>query len=193
MDFSGIKNRLFTKKTTDYTFAVLFLVIFSVFIMFAIRPSLTTAFSLKKEEQDLTKVDKLYEDQIVSIAMIQSLMEENRSDIPLLYQSISSSPQVNKMVDDIQQAATKSAFVIKKANIGEVNLFESNKKSIQNLRMTIEGEGSFDNFTKFTQALFDQRRLKTVQKVVITRGTGDEIATQSAILKIKLDVEGYYL
>jgi len=193
MDVTNLKNTLLTKKTTDYTFTVLFLVIFSVFIVFAIKPSLTTAFSLKKEEKDLLKVDKLYEDQIISIATIQSLMEENRSDIPLLYQSISTSPQVNKMVDDIQQAAGKSSFLIKKASIGEVSLFQSKKKITQSLKVTIEGESSFDNFSKFTEELFNQRRLKTIQKVIISRGIGEDIATQSAQLKIKLDVEGYYL
>lgn len=193
MDISNLKNSLFTKKSTDYTFTVLFLIIFSVFIVFAIRPSLTTAFSLKKEEKDLLKVDKVYEDQIISIATIQSLMEENRGDIPLLYQSISTSPQVNKMVDDVQLAAGKSSFIIKRANIGEVSLFQSKKKTIQSLKMTVEGESNFENFTKFIQELFNQRRLKTVQKVIISQGLEDDVSTQSALLKIKLDVEGYYL
>lgn len=194
MALFDIKDKIFVKKTTDYTFTVVFLLIFSVFIVFAIRPSLTTAFSLKKEEIDLTKVDKLYEDQIINIAMIQSLIEENRNNLPLLYQAVSTSPQVNKMVDDIQQAADKSKFVIKKANIGEVNLAQPNKKAIQSMKVTVEGEGTFDNFTSFTSEIFNQRRLKTVQKAIVSRGVGDDkMASQSAILKFKLDVEGYYL
>lgn len=186
------KDLIFNKKTTDYTFVVLFLLIFSMFIIFAIRPSLTTAFSLKKEEQDLNKVDKLYEDKILNIAQVQSLIEGNRNDLPLLNQAVSNSPQVNKMFDDIKQAADNNGFVIRKANIGEVNLFESNKKSLQTIKVTLEGEAKFDDFSKFYQAIFNQRRLKTIQNVKISNAT-DIAASNSGQLKIKLDVEGYYL
>jgi Tfp pilus assembly protein PilO len=186
------KSLIFSKKTTDYTFAVLFLLIFSMFIIFAIRPSLSTAFSLQKEEKDLIKVDKLYEDKIITIAQVQALIEENRNDLPLLYQAITTFPQVNKMFDDIKQAADSNSFIIKKANIGEVNLFESNKKSLQTIKVTIEGESKFEDFTKFSQSIFNQRRLKMIKNVKITN-KNDMIASGSGQLKIQLDIDGYYL
>lgn len=192
MNIAELKTKIFTKKTKDYTFTILFLLIFSVFILFAIRPSLTTAFSLKKEESDLAKVDKIYEDKIISIAQIQSLIEQNRSDIPLLYEAVPTLPQVNKTFNDIKTAADKNLFIIKKANIGEVNLFESNKKTTQVLKVSVDGEATFDNFLKFSQELSNQRRLKTIQKVAITRGTQEGPVTENAILKIKIDIESYY-
>lgn len=192
MNIAELKTKIFTKKTKDYTFTILFLLIFSVFILFAIRPSLTTAFSLKKEESDLAKVDKIYEDKIISIAQIQSLIEKNRSDIPLLYEAVPTLPQVNKTFNDIKTAADKNLFIIKKANIGEVNLFESNKKTTQVLKVSVDGEATFDNFLKFSQELSNQRRLKTIQKVAITRGTQEGPVTENAILKIKIDIESYY-
>ena len=61
-----------TKKAKDYTFASLFFIVLSIFVFFAIRPSLVTAFSLKKEEEELTKINTSYEAVISRIVTIQS-------------------------------------------------------------------------------------------------------------------------
>jgi len=86
MDLSNILKSIFVKNTGNYVSVIFFLLIFSIFIIFAIRPSLTTAFSLKKEELDLKKVDKIYEEQISNIVSIQTQIEENREDLPLFNQ-----------------------------------------------------------------------------------------------------------
>ena len=124
----NISKSVFSKKTRDYTFIVLFLLIFSVFIIFAINPSLKTAFSLKKEEKDLVKVDTLYEKKIMDISSIQSQIEENRDSLFLINEAISEYPEVNKMVDDVKTIADKNSLMIRKANIDEVSLSQSKKK-----------------------------------------------------------------
>ncbi len=187
-----LTKKIFSKKTRNYTFTILFFVIFSLFILFAIKPSLTTAASLKKEEIDLKKIDAQYEDQILNIAQVQSLMEENREELPLLTSAISDHPQVNKMIDDIKQASDKSSFMLKKASIGEVNLLDSKNKNLQTVHLTVEGTSDFDNLMRFIQVLFNQRRLKTIQKMVIAKDQKEE-ASSSAGLKIIMDVEVYYL
>ena len=144
--------------------------------------------SLKREEYDLKKVDELYENQILNIANVQSLMEENREKLPLLTMAISNHPQVNKMIDDIQQASNKSAFIIKKASIGEVNLLDTKKDKLQTLHLTVEGSSDFDTLMKFIDSLLAQRRLKTIQKMVISKSQ-DEQASASAQLKVIMDVE----
>ena len=123
-----ISKSIFTKKTIDYTFVILFLVIFSIFILAAIKPSLTTATSLKKEEIDLKKIDSLYESKISNITLIQSQVEEYRDDIFLLNEAVSQFPEVNKMVEDVKKVADKNNFNIKKAGISDVNLYKSKKQ-----------------------------------------------------------------
>jgi Tfp pilus assembly protein PilO len=180
---------IFTKKTSDYTFAILFLMIFSGFIMFAIRPSITTAFSLKKEETDLDKIDKLYESKIMDIASIQSQIEDNREDLHLLDDAVSQYPEVNKMVEDIKTIADKNNFSIKKANIADVDLTVT-KKNIDKVSLVVEGKTNFDDFTVFMNDLHSQRRLKTVNKVIISR---DLESTGSGSLRVVITIDGYYL
>lgn len=190
MDKSSLIKHIFNKKTGDYTFTIMFFLIFSMFILFAIKPSLTTATSLKKEESDLKKIDELYEKKILNIFEIQKIMEENRDEFPLLNQAITSYPKVNKMIEDIKSVADSNSFSIKKAGVADVNLFDTNNKNTQHILVTVEGTSSFENLMKFTQALFNQRRLKTITKMTINR---DLVSTESAVLDITLNIEGYYL
>ncbi len=180
---------IFNQKTQDFSFAILFFVVFSVFIIFAISPSLRTAFSLKKEESDLTKVDNLYEAKIMNIAEIQNQVEENRDDLPFLNQAISRNPEVNKMFDDVKTIADKNSFTITKANIADVNLRQTTKK-IDKLRLNIEGKTNFENLLTFMNDLFSQRRLKMVNNLSISQ---DKDSTSSSQLNVVLTVDGYYL
>ena len=180
---------IFTKKTRDYTFVVLFLIIFSIFILAAIKPSLTTAASLKKEEEDLLKIDNLYESKISNITLIQSQVEENRDDIYLLDQAVSQYPEVNKMVDDVKKIAENDKFDITKASIADVNLYQVNK-TLQKISLVIEGKTDFDSLMLFVDDLFLQRRLKTIPAMEITK---DNQASEGAKLRVVLTVEGFYL
>ena len=60
MDLNILLKSIFEKKSGDNIYVIFFLLIFSIFIVFAIKPSLMTAYSLKKEEIDLTKIDQVY-------------------------------------------------------------------------------------------------------------------------------------
>lgn len=190
MDKLNLKE-IFTKKVRDYTFAVLFLLIFSGFIAFAIRPSITTAFSLKKEETDLDKIDKMYEEKIMDIASIQSQIEANREDLVLIDEAVSQFPEVNKMVEDVKTLADKNNFSIKKANIAEVDLSVT-KKSLAKISLIIEGKTDFDSFMVFMDDLHSQRRLKNVSKMTINRDL-ENTSTGSGTLRVVMTIDGYYL
>jgi Tfp pilus assembly protein PilO len=189
MDLSNISKSIFVKKTSNYIFVILFLLIFSVFIVFAIKPSLTTAFSLKKEESDLKKIDKVYEEKINSITTIQTQIEENRDNLPLLSQSVSEHPEVNKIIEDIKGIADKNSLTINKASITDINLSSTNQE-LQDVKLIMEVGVSFDNLKQFITDLFSQRRLKIVDNIVINR---DKESSGSSDLKVILTIDGFYL
>jgi len=189
MDRIKLSKELFTKKAKDYTYAVLFFVIFSMFIFFAIRPSLTTATSLKKEEADLKKVDSIYESRIMEITTIQTQVEDNRDQLFLLDQAISEHPEVNKMVADVKAIADKNNIIIKKANIADVNLLQT-KKTLDTVRLVVEGKVSFKDLSQFFADLMAQRRLKLIDKVLISH---DIESSGSSQLKVTMTIDGFYL
>ncbi len=189
MDLNKILKSVFVKKSGNYVFIIFFLLIFSVFIIFAIKPSLKTAFSLKKEEKDLKKIDQVYEEKIDSITSIQTQIEENRNDLPLLNQSISENPEVNKIIEDIKRTADKNSLTISKANIVDINLSKSNQE-LQEIRLIMEATTNFDNLRQFMSDLLSQRRLKILSNVVISR---DRESSASGELKVALTIDGFYL
>ena len=184
-----ISSSIFTKKTRDYTFVILFLVVFSVFILAAIKPSLTTATSLSKEEADLKKIDSLYEKKISDITLIQTQIEENRDDLYLLDEAVSKLPEVNKMVEDVKNVADKDNFSIKKASISDVNL-NKNTKTVDKVSLVIEGKTDFSSLVLLVNDILLQRRLKTISKMTITK---DKEASEGAQLNVVLAIDGYYL
>ncbi len=192
MDRHGLARKIFTKKTTDYSFAILFFLIFSFFIMFAIEPNLATATSLRKQEEDLAKIDNLYEGQIINIAEIQNFMEQNRDDFYLLSDAIPQYPKVNKIVEDINAVAAKNSFTITKASIGEVNLIDTNKKGLNTLQMSVEGQATFEDCLNFIRDLFAQRRLKTIEQITVKK-QNTPVSSASGQLDISLNLTGYYL
>lgn len=189
MNLNAISKAIFEKKTTDYLYVILFLLIFSIFIVFAIKPSLTTAYSLKKEEVDLTKIDMVYEEKISNITSIQSQIEENRDNLPLLNQALSEQPEVNKIIEDVKNTADKNSITINKASIVDINFSKTNKEK-QNVKLKMEVTTSFDNLKQFITEILAQRRLKLIDELIVSK---DKDSSGSGNLKVNFIINGYYL
>lgn len=182
-------KEIFKNKIEDYSYIILFLLTFSVFIFFAILPSLKTVFSLLKEKKDLESIDQVYERKIMSIYKMQEGLESNRDKIYLIDEAISINPQVNKMIDDIKKAADKNNFFIMKANIVDINLSQT-RKDLGKIRLMIEGKISYENLIQFVNDIFRQKRLKTIENLTISK---DKETTNSSQLQVFFTIEGYYL
>lgn len=192
MDRDSIKKKLISTKTKDYTYSIIFLITLSFFLFFVIRPNLVNVFSLQEELGRLQILDTGYENVIKKIVNIQTFLETNRSDLYLLDQGISSAPQINKIVQDIEQAASSSGITVTQVDIGEVALKEKEvRTSKDTLTVNMSTKADFEGARKFINKLLMQRRLKLIKHVGInktsTTGSG------SAQLDIRLELEGYYL
>jgi len=113
----------------------------------------------------------------------------SRNDLPLLSQSISEHPEVNKIIEDIKKIADKNSLTIIKASIVDINLSKTNQE-LQDVKLVMEVGVSFENLTKFMNDLFAQRRLKLIDDVVINR---DKESSGSGELKVVLKIDGFYL
>lgn len=188
-----LEATLASKKTQNYSYVIIFLIIFSIFIIAAIKPALTTAFSLQKEEVELTKLDAKYEEAILSIVNTQSLIEEVRDDLPLFETALPDRPNVNTLLNDLQIAADENNIIPTSINVGEVNLKQIGGVKVKTLKITMETSSSFNNLRGFANTLIDQRRLKAIDSFKIEKKEKSKGSTESAELKLSLEVEGLYL
>lgn len=192
MNKNDLLEKLTNKKIKEYGFTIAFFLIFSFFIVLAIRPNLASVISLNEQLQQLQGLDVHYEDSITKIINLQSLIEQNREDFYLLDESLPSTPQVNKIIDDIKKNSSESGLLIDKIVVDEVSLKEdASKNKMKLFTVNMETSSKFENIKQFIDTLFAQRRLKTIQNLTLERdalsGSG------SATLKIKLEISGYYL
>lgn len=180
-----------TQKAKDYTFSSLFFLIFSVFIIFAIRPSLVTAISLNQQLRELKKIDSQYENVVSNIVVNQSEIESNRDKLYLIGQAMPSRALINKLVSDVENEGRADSINFVNLNIIEVNLIQQTKGAPESVIINVEAISTFDNLQKFMRGLSNQRRLKVIKKLSISRDT--EISTESSELKVLMQIEGFYL
>lgn len=194
MDKKSILKTIFEKKElNDYTYSILFFLISSFFLIFAIRPALSIAFGLKREVVDLRAANQLYEENILKLVELQSAMEQVRDRLYLLTEALPGNPDLYKTVIDIQNAVGKGNLSIKSIETSAIQLKDkgNSDKKVKEIVVTLQAEGSYEATRSFLDALSAQRRLKAIKKMQVLRDKSG--ASESATLKIITDIEAYYL
>lgn len=192
MDTSSLVKKIVNKRTRDYGYLIAFFFLFSFFVFFVIRPNVLSVFSANVKIDELTKIDRLYGDQIVKVIDLQTSFENHRNDFYLLSDAISQKPQVNKILSDINNLTDKDKVSIDQININDINL--KDVKSSDKLKAVIisfETKGEFESVAAFIDDMAKQRRLKIIKMLTMT--TDKTEASKSGLLKMKFDIEGYYL
>lgn len=187
----NILKQLKSKKVKDYTFISLFFLIFSIFIVFAIRPSLITAIALRQQREDLQKLDAQYESVVSNIVANQSTLENIRDGLYLINDALPTGALINKLISDIENEGRTDEINFIRVEVGEVNLVQKTKDKPQSAVINIEATCSFENLLKFVQGLSNQRRLKLIKQLSISKDI--EQSSESAQLKVLMQIEGYYL
>ncbi|MCX7880943.1 MAG: type 4a pilus biogenesis protein PilO [Patescibacteria group bacterium] len=185
-------KELLKKNGKDYTYAVIFFLIFSFFLFFVIRPNIILIFKANSEIENLKRVDNFYEVKIQKIIELQQIIEENRDDFRLLNKAITRKPEVNKVLFDLTQLIEKNKLIINKINVIDINL-KSNflLSQLKKVSFKMELTGSFNDFNNFIKEIHRQRRAKTVKNILINKK--EQESSESASLIFDLEVEGYYL
>lgn len=193
MEKKRLLQKIFKKKEIkDYTYAILFFSISSFFLIFAIRPALTIALSLKRESSDLRRVNDLYERNILKLVEIQSTLESIRDKTPLLQGAIPEKPETNVLISDITNAAKISGLNVKNFQLASISLKKTaSQNELKHIKVQLQSNSNFQSTDGFIEALMQQRRLKTIKRLQIIKEKATE--TASGQLKVIIDFEGYYL
>ena len=200
MDRKKILELLKQKQVQDYTFSIAFFLVFSFFVIFAIRPNLITAFSLQKELQESKLKNEEYEQKILQIVNYQSVFEENRGKFYLLDESIPTKPGVAKVVEDIRKAGVESGIKINNLSVSEIDLKpEKLIAGIKKYRVEMDISSNLKDIESFLDLLNSQRRLKTIEEIKFTQlenSPQTEMANTldtTAGYKISFGINGFYL
>jgi Tfp pilus assembly protein PilO len=187
------KEQILNKKIIDYTFVIVFFLVFSFFIFFAIKPNLETAFKLQRELGELKQIETNYDTAINTIINIQSAIVRNRDSVPFLEQALPARPELQKIVQDVQKVASESGFKIDSLNVVEVPVLSATTEArLKNFQVSFMANSDFAGVHNFITSFLGQRRLKSIDKVDITSKSGPE-SSGSAQLSVTFAIESYYL
>lgn len=192
MDKNELVKKLTYKKIKDYSYTIIFFLIFSFFLLIVIKPNLTNVASLQVQLDKLTSLDNDYSKVIAKIVDYQADLENLREDLPILDEALPNYPAINRVIGDLTAIASDSGVVFKTIEVGRIELKENiNKNQRKNLTISFTTESEFPKINSYINLLINQRRLKTLQSLLIDRDQTQ--GSQSAVLKVKLEVNGYYL
>ncbi len=192
LNLKKIIKSLSDKNVRDYLYISVFFILFSIFIFFAIKPALTTAFSLVKEESELKEKNLTYQRAIADANKNLYILEEFRDKLYLIDESISNSPQINKIVDDIGNANNTNLLSLKNIFVSEkIDYIDPKKNNFKEVRVNLETQGDFAKVVNMIRDINLQRRLKLINKIDFFNQI--EISTNSGLLDIKAEIIGYYL
>lgn len=193
MDRNKILQALSQKKVQNPTFTIIFFLLFSFFVYFAIRPNLVTAFSLQKELQEVRLKNKEYEEQIIQIVNYQTAVEQYRDDFALLDEAVPQSPGVVKVVDDIRKSASESGILLTSLQVTDsfeyTNTKEPTAEKLMSFSLTTTTDLQIDQLEKFINTIINQRRIKTIESLDISQKTSE----QGSVFSITMNLKGHYL
>lgn len=187
MDRKKLVALMHEKKIQDYSFTIFFFLVFSVFLIFAIRPNILTAFNLQKELKDLDLKNKEAENVILQIVNYQSVMENYRDKLTLLDEAIPSSPGLAKAIEDVRGTASASGLLVSEMTVESVEFSDDRGTGeLQTFQILLSSQGSTADLNTFITAILKQRRLKMFESV--------EISSESeGSTKITLTIKTYFL
>ncbi len=193
IDRTRITSLLQEEKVQNYSFSIGFFLVFSLFVYFAIRPNLVTAFNLEKEKQDLRLQNRQYEEQILQIVNYQSTIEAYRDKMFLLDEAIPPSPVATKVIDDVKKSASESGILLTSVAIDKIEFSKDVEQYEQIFDFTISTSGNLEiqQLEKFIIAIINQRRIKSIENLQISRVQAEEGGVER--YSITMSITGFYL
>src|SRR3989338_3378640 len=192
----NINQLMKDSKVRDYSYAVIFLLVSSFFAIAVIKPVLSVAVSLDREEKDLIELNQIYQKNIDKVIEIQNDLDAIAQQRQLLEQALPENPNVSTIIGEIGLAATSAGLKINNFQVDKLEIDQTSiiKSQPQPIKLNIALNGNHQQLNTFINLLTNQRRLKVITnfKVETDRFAKDD-QTQEFKLNFQINISGYYI
>jgi len=197
MDKNRFNELMKNSKVRDYSYAVIFLLVSSFFAIAVIKPVLSVAVSLDREEKDLLELNQIYQKNIDKVIEIQNDLDAIAQERELLDSALPSNPNVSNIIGELSQVAIDSGLKINNFQIDQLELDQSvpiKNNDVIPVTIHMTFNGSSQQLNNFVSSLNNQRRLKTINnlKIEINKLLNDDIQ-QEIKLNFQIDIFSYYI
>lgn len=168
-----ITPALKTKKAKAYGMLILSLLTASFFIIFAIRPTVTTIAKLRKEIQDNQSVEKQFTEKINTLAALDQIYKEVEGDLVSVEAVLPSQPNFEDLLSLIENAAAGHQLGISSIQFKSVDLVNPKTKQgnakVNQISFQITLTGRYQNLVSELSSLNKASRLITIDSLQIKK------------------------
>lgn len=180
----------------------------SLFGWYAIRPTMQTIFTLKREISDRTDVDKKMEDKISALIEAQASYQNIQDSIPLLVQALPPSSEPIRAVAQLQGLAQDTDVTMTGLSVPAVPLASPPKKTalpsagnVASLDLSVTVSGAYTNVKSFLLGIQSLRRIMQISSMSFapnivrekTASGSASPASTSTVIQVDLKLKVFYL
>lgn len=174
--YQSIEPELKKPANRAYTAIVLSFLVVSLFAWYAIRPTMQTIFTLKREIVDKTVVNSKMEDKISSLIEAQAVYQEIEPDLPLVDQALPESTDAIRAVVQIQSLAQDVHVTISSLSLSSIPLTHATGSAAQrkptnapeNFPISFSVNGTYTDIKNFILGIDNLRRIMQIQSMTFT-------------------------
>lgn len=199
-------------KNQNYTAIIFSFLAISLFGWYAIRPTIQTILTLKKEITDKTDISKKMEDKISALIEAQAAYSEVEPFLPVIEQALPSQPDALPLVLQFRNLANLTGVSIFSIQVPSVPLLgqvasasalrakiagQNTKQQVFDISLSVTGD--YASLSTFLTGLIEIRRIVSIESTsIVPYRTSDVVASDSATrntqqLQLALKLKAYYL
>lgn len=199
--YSKVLEPLLTKpQNRVYTATILSFLVVSLFLWYAVRPTLQTILSLRREIIDNIEVSKLMEEKISALVQAQATYQDIQADLPLLDQALPETPEPISALLALKSLATATNASISGVQLPKVDLDNSTASLSANTSpsqtphtiITLNVDGTYTTMKAFLDGIMNLRRIMAIHSLFISSSTDTTSSTSDPTLSLVLKLEIYH-
>lgn len=197
-------------KNRVYTTTVLSFLTVSLFIWYAIRPTIQTILSLRREIRDSTAVNEQMETKIGALVEAQATYQQIVPRLGLIKEAVPETPEMIELMVQLRNLANSVDATVSGATLATVPLTVEKGKaatpppatttpatsanSAQNpstlsTPLTVTVEGTYESIKAFIQGIYALRRIVTITDLTLIPRVSEvgAVKVESLVMTVKLN------
>lgn len=201
--YQSLEPFLAKPKSQHYTAVVFSFLAVSLFGWYAIRPTIQTILTLKREIQDKTDISQKMEEKISNLIEAQAAYSQVEWSLPVINEALPDSPDAVALVIQLRNLAGSTGVTVTAVQLPAVPLLGAQTPSSagknQPFDLSITVSGNYMGIKEFLSGLAQMRRVVIVNSMIITpEKSRDSNASDSATpvnpqIQLTLRLTSYYL
>jgi Tfp pilus assembly protein PilO len=199
--YQSIEPELAKPEARAYTAIIFSFLVVSLFSWYAIRPTMQTIFTLRREIIDKTEIDKKMEEKISALIEAQAAYQVVETNLQLINQALPPTSEAVRATAQLQALAQDSQVTMTNIFISAVPFTNDtgpkgqqkvNPNILTDFLVSLSATGAYPDIKNFIHGIINLRRIIEIDSMLFTPVHTSEVASESATptgTQIKLDLK----